>query len=254
MSLSQAVALFAAAVVAGAINAVAGGGTLVTFPSLVFALGDPIKANATSTVALLPGSLSSMFAYRKDLKGTRGWVLLLTGPSLAGGILGAWLLLQTPATIFSRLVPYLILGATLLRAGSGRLNRWIEPTRAGPRSRTWRAAAVGFQFLVALYGGYFGAGIGIMMLAAFGLLGLTDIHQMNGLKCYLALLINGLAAAYFVWSGMVVWPYALLMMAGAVLGGFAGAAGARQLGKRFANAAVLVIGLGVGFWLLFRSH
>jgi uncharacterized membrane protein YfcA len=245
-------ALALAAAIAGAINAVAGGGTLVSFPALVWALGDPILANATSTVALFPASLSSMVAYRSHLAGTRRWLLLLTAPSVAGGLLGAWLLLKTPSQTFGRVVPWLVLGATALRAFSGPLSRWTASSKA-ERSRSWRSGAVAFQLVVGIYGGYFGAGIGIMMLAAFGLLGMTDIHQMNGLKCFFAFCVNAVAAVWFIQAGKVVWPQAWLMMAAAIAGGYAGAAAARALGKNFANAAVLVIGVGVGLWLLFAA-
>jgi uncharacterized membrane protein YfcA len=252
MTIWSGVALIIAAAIAGAINAVAGGGTLVSFPALVWALGDPVLANATSTVALFPASLSSMVAYRSHLGGTRRWLLILTAPSLVGGFLGAWLLLKTPPQTFGRVVPWLILGATALRAVNGPLSRWTAGRRK-EKTRAWWAGAVGFQLVVGIYGGYFGAGIGIMMLAAFGLLGMTDIHQMNGLKCFFAFCVNAVAAVWFILAGKVVWPFALLMMAAAIAGGYAGAAGARKLGKSFANAAVLVIGIGVGLWLLFAA-
>ncbi len=254
MTFWHATALFTAALAAGAINAVAGGGTLVSFPALVWALGDSIAANATSTVALLPGSLSSAVAYRRDMEGAGRWLWYLGGPSLVGGLFGAWLLLETPSATFSRLVPYLVLGATGLRALSGPINRWLAHPKGGERSKGWWMGAMTFQLLVAIYGGYFGAGIGLLMLAAFGLLGLTDIHQMNGLKCLLTLGINGVAAACFILAGKVAWPEAAVMTVAAVLGGYAGAAASRKLGKKFANAAVLVIGFAAGFWLLARSH
>lgn len=246
--------MFTAALVAGAINAVAGGGTLVSFPALVWALGDAVTANATSTVALLPGSLSSAVAYRSDMGGAGRWLAWLSGPSLAGGLLGAWLLLATPASAFSRVVPYLVFGATLLRALSGPINRWLMHPHGEQRSKAWWAGAMVFQFGVAVYGGYFGAGIGLLMLAALGLLGLTDIHKMNGLKCLLNLGINGVAAIYFVLAGKVVWPEAAVMTVAAIVGGYLGAAGAKKLGKKFVNAAVLAIGVASGLWLLARSR
>jgi len=151
------------------------------------------------------------------------------------------------------MVPWLIIGATLLRLANGPIARWLEHAPMHEHSRKWWAGAIAFQFIVALYGGYFGAGIGIMMLAAFGLLGLTDIHKMNGLKSFFALCINGIAAGYFVIRGAVYWPDALLMAIGAIAGGFFGSAVARKLGRTFTNIAVVVIGLTMGIYLLLRQ-
>src|SRR5437879_11891147 len=176
-----------AAAAAGAVNAIAGGGTLLTFPAIVGLGVTPLAANATSTVALWPGSLGSMWGYRHELTGVRRWVIGFTAPSLAGGTLGAWLLLHTPPAAFDRIVPFLVLGATLLFLGQGPLLRRLRPDapEASPR---WSFLAA--QFLVAVYGGYFGARIGILMLAVLGFMGLTNIHQMNGLKNWGALCID----------------------------------------------------------------
>ena len=245
--------LFIAAFFAGTVNAVAGGGTLLSYPALIAIGRDPIIANATSTVALWPGSLASMFGYRRELQGTRRWLLLLTLPSLIGGGLGAVLLLITPSRVFAAIVPWLILGATALRAANGPIARWLEHAPAQERSRAWWAGAIAFQFVVGLYGGYFGAGIGIMMLAAFGLLGLTDIHQMNGMKSFFALCINGVAAAYFVGKGAVNWHDAILMAVGAIAGGYGGSSLARKVGRKFTNIAVVVIGVAMGVYLLLKQ-
>ncbi len=253
MTYWQDIVIFVAAFFAGTINAVAGGGTLISYPSLIWAGRDPIIANATSTVALWPGSLASMVGYRRELRGTRHWLVLFTLPSLIGGGLGAVLLLWTPSKVFAAIVPWLILGATALRAANAPLSRWLEHVPPHERSRAWWAGAIAFQFVVGLYGGYFGAGIGIMMLAAFGLLGLTDIHQMNGLKAFFALCINGVAAGYFIWRGAVDWHDALLMAVGAIAGGYGGASVARKLGRKFTNAAVVVIGVAMGVYLLLRQ-
>jgi len=244
--------LFVAAFVAGTINSVAGGGTLLSYPALVWAGLDPIVANATSTVSLWPGTFASLVAYRKDLEGTRRWVLLLAVPSIVGGLTGAVLLLLTPSKVFAAVVPWLILGATGLRAARTPIGRGLKRLAIHETSLAWSIGAIAFQFVVGLYGGYFGAGIGIMMLAAFGLLGLTDIHQMNGLKCLAAIAINGVAASYFVIRGAVHWPDVLLMGVGAIAGGYFGAVAARKLGQRFVNTAVVVIGLAMGVYLLLR--
>lgn len=253
MSHWQEIVIFVAAFFAGMVNAVAGGGTLLSYPALIWAGRDPIMANASSTVALWPGSLASMFGYRRDLAGTRHWLMLFTLPSLIGGGIGAVLLLLTPSKLFAAIVPWLILGATALRAANGPISQWIQHAPMHERSKAWWTGAIGFQFLVALYGGYFGAGIGIMMLAAFGLLGLTDIHQMNGLKSFFALCINGVAAAYFIVRGAVDWHDALIMGIGAIAGGWAGSSVAKKLGRRFTNIAVIVIGIAMGAYLLIRQ-
>ncbi len=243
----------AAAAAAGAVNAIAGGGTLLTFPAIV-ALGvTPLVANATSTVALWPGSLSSMWGYRDQLTGARAWVIGFAAPSLVGGSLGAWLLLHTPPTEFERIVPFLVLGATLLFLVQGpllrrlRAGRSLESEAAGPRG-TFLAA----QFLVAVYGGYFGAGIGILMLAVLGFMGLTNIHRMNGLKNWGALCINAVAVVMFAAGGIVDWPVALTMAVGGIVGGYAGSRAAQRVGQQLVRHAIVAVGLAAFVWLLVR--
>src|SRR5438093_1020868 len=239
--------IFAAAFLAGAVNSTAGGGTLISCPTLVWLGRNAILANATNAAALWPGSFAGMVGFRHDLATVRRWLLLLTLPSLVGGGVGAILLLHTSTRTFEQLVPWLILGATLLLAFqeviTSRLNlvaRAHEKPTAG-----WVTFVFVFQFLVGVYGGYFGAGMGILMLAALGLIGLTDLHQMNGLKNLLAICINGVAAIYFAVSGAVIWSDAILMAIAAILGGFAGAKIAHKLGRKFVRGAVVVIGLAM---------
>jgi uncharacterized protein len=245
--------VFVAAFVAGAINSVAGGGTLVSFPALVW-MGLPSTiANATSTVAIWPGSLGAMWGYRRDLGGLPASTYALIVPSLLGGILGAVLLVMTPTAVFDRLIPLLILFATVLFMLQEPVQRMVKTTgKAHSGSRAWLMGAMAFQFLVAVYGGYFGAGIGILMLAAFGIMGFTDIHQMNGLKNFLALCINGVAAAYFIWNGMVSWPHVLVMVTGAIVGGVWGAGFARRIGPKAVRRIVIIIGFTMAASLLFR--
>ena len=237
MSLTSGLVIFGAGLVAGLINSVAGGGTLLSFPTLVWLGRDPIVANVTNAVALWPGSLASMIGFRRELRGGRRLLLLLAAPSVLGALAGAILLLHTPSRTFAMIVPYLVLFATLLFAAQGPIVRYLRHrphwrSAADESARTWSVGAVVFQFFVALYGGYFGAGIGIVMLAALGLLGLTDIHHMNGLKNALALCINAVAAVYFALWGDVAWSDALLMAAGAIVGGYAGAGHRPQGGTR----------------------
>lgn len=234
-----------AAFIAGVINSMAGGGTLVSFPTMVWLGRPPIMANATNAVALWPGSLSAMFGYRDDMRRMRRWLFLLTIPSVAGGALGAILLLHTSEKTFSRIIPFLILGATLLLAAQELISRKLNLIARAHEKPTagWVVFVFTFQLLVGLYGGYFGAGMGILMLAALGLIGLTDMHEMNGLKNLLAVCINGVAAIYFALSGAVLWVDAAVMAAAAIAGGFAGAKLAKRLGRKFVRGAVVAIGL-----------
>ena len=252
MTALQAAALIASSFGAGVMNAMAGGGTILTYPTLLFLGHSAITANATSTVALWPGGASSMYGYRREVATHREWLSVLFLPSLLGGALGAVLLLKTPAKAFEHLVPFLILFATVLFMIQGAVSRWTGSGQVAPRTRPRLAGAIVFQFGVAVYGGYFGAGIGILMLAVLGFLGLSDIHAANGLKNFFALCINGLAAAYFIARGAVDWPAAVVMILGAVAGGYAGARFARSIGKEKARAAVVVIGLAVAAVLLLR--
>ncbi len=245
--------VFVAAFVAGAINSVAGGGTLISFPALIWVGLPSTIANATSTVAIWPGSLGGVWGYRRDLRGVPPVTYSLIVPSLLGGIIGAVLLEMTPTAVFDRLIPLLILFATLLFMLQEPVQRLIRTTgKAHAGSRGWLIGALLFQLCVSLYGGYFGAGIGILMLAAFGIMGFTDIHQMNGLKTFLALCINGVAALYFIWNGMVSWPHAILMAAGAVVGGIWGAGVARRIGPKGVRRIVIAVGFTMALSLLLR--
>ena len=247
--------LIAAAFVAGGINSIAGGGTLLSFPALLWIGRPPIIANATNTVALWPGSLAGVFGFRNELRKVQPWLLMLFIPSLLGGGLGAWLLLRTSEKTFVRIVPLLILGATLLLAAQEMVTRRLGLiARAHDRPTAgWMTFVFTFQFAVGIYGGYFGAGMGILMLAALGFIGLTDLHQMNGLKNLLAICINGVAAIYFTMTGSIRWSDALIMALASILGGYAGARLARRLGRRFVRGAVVVIGL-VMTVALFLKH
>jgi uncharacterized membrane protein YfcA len=243
-----------AAFAAGAINSIAGGGTLLSFPALVWIGVNPVMANATNTFALWPGSFAAMVGFRRELANVRRWLLLLTIPALLGGATGGVLLLHTSMATFTRLVPFLILGATLLLAGQELITRRLgvlAHAHENP-SAGWITIVAIFQFLVGIYGGYFGAGIGILILAALGLIGLTDMHEMNGLKNLLAICINGVAAIYFAWSGAVLWKDGFIMAVAAIIGGYLGARAARRLGRTFVRRSVVVIGLAMGIALFFK--
>jgi hypothetical protein len=252
MALMPLLLALVAAALGGAINSIAGGGSLLTFPAIV-ALGvSPLVANATNTVALWPGSLGSLWGYRHEVAGSRAWLIRFTLPSLLGGVIGAWLLLHTGADRFARIVPFLVLGATVLFMIQGPLTGWLRGRGAvaGHAAPNW--VFLVWQFGVGVYGGYFGAGIGILMLAVLGLMGLTNIHQMNGLKNWGGLCINLVAAAMFAASGIVDWPLALAMACGGLIGGYAGSRMAQRVGQAAVRKAVVLIGFGSFAWLLLR--
>jgi uncharacterized membrane protein YfcA len=241
--------LFAAAVLGGALNAVAGGGSFIALPALLWAGVPPVAANATNTFALWPGSLASAWAYRREIAGTRRWLLPLGAVSVAGGLGGALLLIRTPDAAFLRLLPWLLLLAAVTFTVGGRL-----PARLGSGapvgSVSWGALAG--QLVIATYGGYFGGGMGIMMLAALAVAGMTDIHQMNGLKSALAVAINGVAVAEFVLAGAIVWRPGLVMVAGAIVGGYLGAALARRVDQRHVRATVVAVAWGMTVYFFVR--
>jgi uncharacterized protein len=249
--------LFIAAMLGGAINSVAGGGSLIAFPALL-ALGvpygvTPVLANATNTAALLPGSISSAIAYREELPTMRRVLLTLLPASLVGGLLGAIALVAAPE-VFGRIVPFLVLFATLLFAGRDLFNRLTKKNGSVEKPVSWIGNIWGvlFQIAVATYGGYFGAGIGILMLASLSIMGLHNIHRMNAVKTVLAAAINGVALIYFIAQGKVVWPLALLMAVGAIIGGYGGARLAKRVDQRYVRGFVVVAGLLVSVWLFVR--
>ncbi|HXT42259.1 MAG TPA: sulfite exporter TauE/SafE family protein [Candidatus Angelobacter sp.] len=247
MSGTEIIALAAAGAAAGLINAVAGGGTLITFPALLFFGTPPVTANATSTLALVFGTAGSVYGFRQQIPAVMPWLKRFLPVSLLGGLIGGILLTKTREEVFARLVPFLILFATIIFVTQGAFRRFAgfgdkpAQTAAPHRREIW--AAILFQFFVSVYGGYFGAGIGILMLASLGYLGLTDIHEMNCLKTVLGSLINQVAAIYFIFAGLIDWPKTLVMTAGAVAGYFLGA----HFSLRIPQKRVRQIISGVGF-------
>jgi uncharacterized membrane protein YfcA len=247
MTLLQGTLLFLAAILAGALNSVAGGGSFFTFPTLIFTGVGSITANATSTVALWPGSAASAGAYRRELgEQQRGFLVVLIVTSLIGGVLGALLLLHTPPATFVNLIPYLLLGATVLFAASPyvtarlRVHTIEKTTRVSTTTLLVSAFA---QFIIAIYGGYFGGGIGILMLASLAFMGMDDIHRMNAVKNVLATAINGAGVVTFIIAGAVLWPQAILMIVGAIVGGYGSAYYARKIQQRWVRLFVVITGI-----------
>ncbi len=238
-------------------NALAGGGTVLTFPALL-AFGMPaIQANATSTLALLIGILGSVYGYRRQIRVVAPLISRFGIVSAAGGLLGALLLTHTAEKTFAALVPFLLLFATILFLANNTFRRLvrIEPL-ARPSDLIHRpgfTAACFFQFLVALYGGYFGAGIGILMLATLGILGMHDIHEMNALKTVLGALINLVASLYFIFAGLIVWPEALIMVAASTVGYFGSAHYAQRIPQTAVRRIAAGIGLAITGWLLWKQ-
>jgi len=208
--------LCGSAALGGAMNSVAGGGSFMTFPAMVFAGYTPLQANVTSTLALAPGGYASAYAYRKELAAHReSWPMLIT-ISLAGSVLGAIVLVSTPEQVFAQMVPWLLLFATLVFTFGRRILKRL-PMLHHP------AIARAMQFVIAFYGGYFGAGMGILMLAMLQLMGLTHIHRMNALKAVLGCAINTVAMIIYATSNQVAWHAGLIMMCGGIFGGYVGA-------------------------------
>lgn len=250
------VAAFGAALLAGAGNAVAGGGTNLSFPILVWLGLPPVAANATNGVGLWPGSLGAAWSYRDRIRRADGGWWWLVVPSLLGGGLGAWLLLELPPDWFGTAAPWLVIGASILVA--------VEPTireklhgRAGRgamrRGPGWRAGAVVGHFGISVYGGYFGAGMGILTLSALGMMGMADLQHANGFKNLLVSAIKSVAVAYFVVKGALVWPVALVMAAGSTLGGYTAGFLVQKVSARTLRWLVVAMGVLMGAAMLVSS-
>jgi len=246
-------AMFCAAFSAGAINSIAGGGTLITFPVLIWLGLDAKVANGTSTVALWPGLFGGLFGYRRELEHSSTILIRLGLTSVIGGAVGAWLLILTPSPVFADLVPFLILFATILFMAHGEINKRLHlgSLESNPTGLWW-TGAIAFQFFSAMYGGYFGAGNGILMLAALGLLGLNELHRANGIKNFLGICINSIAVVSFALAGLVVWQDALVMACGALIGGYFGASMAVRVGQKWVRRGIIIIGLVIFIVMVWR--
>ncbi len=235
-------------------NAVAGGGSFIAFPTLLFTGVGAIPANATNTLALWVGTAASGGAYRHHLNISRRVMIPLLVTSAIGGLAGALLLIKTPAQTFLRLIPWLMLAATLLFAFGRHLTGRISNGISHDASNNAIAGASFFELLAATYGGYFGGGIGIMNLAMLAAMGMTDIHAMNALKILIVMVINGVATVTFIATGSVVWPQALLLTLGAVIGGYFSAHFAQKLPQRWIRGLVIVIGLTMSAYFFVRAY
>jgi uncharacterized membrane protein YfcA len=252
--MGRSVFLFGAAFLAGVLNSVAGGGSFISFPALLFTGVSPIIANATNTAAIWPGTVASGFAYRNAFTPEAKRLfpsMIVTG--IMGGVIGAKILLGTPQTTFMKLIPWLLLGATLLFAASGSITGWIRAHHGGGRhSRLLILVGLLLELLIAIYIGYFGAGVGILFLALLALLGLDDIHEMNGLKNVIVSMVNGVALIVFIWSRAVLWPQTLVMLAGSTIGGYGGAVYAQKMKPRHVRWFVMIVGFGMSLYFFIR--
>lgn len=245
MAVTEILGLLVAAMAAGGINAIAGGGTLVTFPTLLFFGTPPVIANATSTLALTVGTAGSVYGYRRHLDAVKPWLRRFIPISIVGSLIGSALLTHTSNKTFAKLVPFLILFATLLFLAQGIFRQFAGLDEGRPKS-TGRHAILGaifFQFCVAIYGGYFGAGIGILMLASLGYIGLSNIFEMNTLKTLLGSLINLVASLWFIPAGLIDWPRVAVMTIGAVTGYFLGSHYSQRIPQQRVRQIITAIGL-----------
>jgi len=253
MTLAIAIILFFAGAIGGALNSVAGGGSFIAFPALLFTGVPPIPANATNTVALWAGAMASGGAYRDRLNIPARVLVPLLGASLTGGLAGAFLLLRTPAQTFLHVLPWLTLGATLLFAFGRKLVGTNKTFTPHEMSSSELAGATAFQFVVGIYGGYFGGGMGIVMLAMLAMLGMTDIHGMNALKTVMGSVINGIAAVTFIFSRAVFWKQAAVMIAGGIVGGYFGARIAQRMPQKVVRWFVVLIGAGMTIYFFRKA-
>lgn len=235
--------LFFAAAIAGAINSIAGGGSFIAFPALIFTGVPAINSNAICSVALWPGSMASLGGYRLELLDEKKEIPWMVFISLIGGTIGALVMIRTPDKTFMELVPYLLLAANLLFIFGGKITAFFNKARGNVNSRTKMiVGTIILQLFIAIYGGFFGAGMGILMLAALSLMGMTNIHKMNAFKVLLGSCINGIAAIIFIFSGIILWQQTGVMILGAILGGFGGAYYARQFDPIKVRKVVIAIG------------
>lgn len=244
MSIGQALLLAAAAFAAGAVNAVAGGGSLISFPALLAAGYGSVTANVTNAVAVLPGYLGGSLAYRRELRGQRARIVGLSLTTAVGSVVGAFILTESPASVFEAIVPFLILASCALLAAQPLISRVIKPREQhGPQLHV-------AAFAAAVYGGYFGAGLGILLLAVLGLTLADSLQRLNALKGLLSLVIGTAAVTYYAVFGPIAWGPAAVMAVTSLIGGQAGVAVARRMKPGPLRVLIVAFGVGVGIWLL----
>ncbi len=254
MNFHNAIFLFFAGALGGGLNAVAGGGSFVSFPALLFTGVPPVPANATNTLALWVGTTASGGAYPQKLNIPRRVLIPLVLTSVIGGLAGAFLLIKTPAQTFLRVLPWLLLGATLLFAFGKHLTGRISAGISHEASNAAVAGASLFELLVSVYGGYFGGGIGIMNLAMLAALGMTDIHAMNKLKVRLGGVINGVATITFIVTRAILWPQAIIMSLGSTVGGYSTAHYAQKLPQSWIRFLVILVGTAMTIYFFLRAY
>jgi uncharacterized membrane protein YfcA len=254
LTIESALVLFVAGILGGALNSVAGGGSFIAFPALLFTGIPPIPANATNTIALWTAAAASGGAYRSKLDVPRRLLVPLLIASLVGGLVGAFLLLKTPAQTFMRVLPWLTLGATLLFAFGRKLAGGRKSIIEHKTTFAALMSATLFQFAVAIYGGYFGGGMGIVMLAMLAVLGMTDIHAMNALKSVMGFVINGVAALTFIVKHAVYWGHGIVMMVGGIIGGYLGAHYAQKVPPAWIRAFVVLTGASMTVYFFWEAY
>jgi uncharacterized protein len=246
LTLVHSLLLFSTAFIAGALNAVAGGGSFITFPTLIFTGIPPISANATNNTALWIASMASAGAYRRDLNIPKRELLILCATSLIGGVIGSVILLYTSPDVFKKLLPYLLLSATLIFTLSEPLKKWLQfQSKKSSTESPPLFILIIAQLGISIYGGFFGAGVGILMLATLSFLGIKNIHTMNAFKTFLGSCINGIAIFPFMFAGLIVWHQAILMAVGGSLGGYLCAHYARKLDPALVRIFVIVVGFSM---------
>ncbi len=251
MSAWQIALVGVAAFCAGAMNSVAGGGTFFSFPALLAVGVPPVTANASNSVALWPASLSGAWAYRKELARYRRYLIPMGIVSFIGGIGGGLLLLATKDATFSRLIPWLLLFATILFAFSGHISILLRGQDAAEPGNT--PASLAGQAVVSVYGGFFGAGMGILMLASLAMSGHDDVHEINAIKNLLSAIIYSVTVLTFVIAGAVSWPYTVIMLATATLGGYWGATVARRIPAQWLRRFIITIGFALSVFYFYKT-
>lgn len=241
MSLWQILLIAVSGFLAGAMNSMAGGGTFFSFPALLAVGVPPVTANASNSVALWPASLSGAWAYRRELARYKRYLIPMGIISFIGGIGGGLLLLATADAVFSKLIPWLLLFATVLFAFSGQISGWLRGQHAGVPKST--PLALAGHFIVSVYGGFFGAGMGILMIASLAMSGHKDVQEINAIKNLLSAVIYSVTITTFVIAGAVSWPFTLIMMATATFGGYAGASAARKIPALWMRRFIIAVGV-----------